>query len=183
MDSKELTEILEKHRKWLFDEAGGERADLRGADLQGANLRGANLRGAHLQEADLQEAHLQGAHLRWADLQGANLQEADLPHYQIPQHGELRVYKKVDGKIVHLLIPSWAKRTASLVGRKCRASVVKVLAIEGDHPVTSSNNGPETTYKIGGYVYPDRYNPDPRIECSNGIHFFLTREEAEEWTR
>jgi len=87
----------------------------------------------------------------------------------------------VADRIVHLLIPSWAKRTASLVGRKCRASAAKVLAIEGDEPVTTTQYGPATTYTIGEYVYPDGYDSDPRIECGHGIHFFLTREEAEEW--
>jgi hypothetical protein len=161
-------------------------AYLQGAYLQGAYLRGAYLQGANLQHADLRDAYLQvaylrGAYLRGANLQGADLQGADLPHYQIPQHGELRVYKKVDGKIVHLLIPSWAKRTASLVGRKCRASAAKVLAIQDDKPVIAETHGPSTTYTIGEYVYPDSYDPDPRVECSHGIHFFLTRKEAEEW--
>lgn len=26
---------------------------------------------------------------------------------------------------------------------------------------------------------PDKFDPDVRVECSHGIHFFLTREEAE----
>jgi hypothetical protein len=46
MTQKELNKILAKHKKWLFDEIGGERADLRGADLRGADLQGADLRGA-----------------------------------------------------------------------------------------------------------------------------------------
>ena len=39
----EISEILEKHRKWLAREAGGQRADLRGANLREADLIGANL--------------------------------------------------------------------------------------------------------------------------------------------
>lgn len=38
MTRTELSEILEKHRKWLVDEDGGERADLSYADLRGADL-------------------------------------------------------------------------------------------------------------------------------------------------
>lgn len=38
MTRTELSEILERHRKWLAGEAGGQRADLRGADLRGADL-------------------------------------------------------------------------------------------------------------------------------------------------
>lgn len=37
----DLKEILEKHKKWLRGDDGGERADLSRADLYGANLSGA----------------------------------------------------------------------------------------------------------------------------------------------
>ena len=43
MEKEKLQKILEKHKKWLNNEEGGERANLRGANLRGANLRGANL--------------------------------------------------------------------------------------------------------------------------------------------
>ena len=39
----DLKQILELHKKWLDNEAGGKRADLRSADLSGADLSGANL--------------------------------------------------------------------------------------------------------------------------------------------
>ena len=48
-----IQEVLEKHKKWLDDDEGGQRADLHGADLQDADLRGAYLREAYLQDADL----------------------------------------------------------------------------------------------------------------------------------
>ena len=38
MTRNEISEILRKHKMWIDDEEGGERADLRGADLSGANL-------------------------------------------------------------------------------------------------------------------------------------------------
>ena len=83
MTQAELDEVLAKHTKWLNDEDGGERADLRGADLRGVYLQGAYLQGADLWDADLQGADLQGAnlrdaYLRDADLRGAYLQGADL---------------------------------------------------------------------------------------------------------
>ena len=49
--TQEEIQILQRHAKWLADEAGGEKADLRGANLRGANLRGADLRGANLRGA------------------------------------------------------------------------------------------------------------------------------------
>lgn len=38
MTQEELQTILEKHKKWLNDVPGGERANLEDADLEGANL-------------------------------------------------------------------------------------------------------------------------------------------------
>ena len=80
--TKEEIEVLQRHAKWLKNEEGGEKADLRGADLRGADLRdadlwGANLRGADLRGADLRDANLRGADLRGANLWGANLQDAN----------------------------------------------------------------------------------------------------------
>lgn len=83
-----LSEVLIKHKKWVQNEDGGERADLQEAnlqkadlweaDLQEANLRGADLWKVNLWGADLREADLRGATLQGANLQGANLQEAGL---------------------------------------------------------------------------------------------------------
>ena len=83
-----IKEILEKHKKWLLGEGGGERANLCGADLRNADLcgadlcdadlRNAGLCGADLCDADLCDADLCGADLRNADLCGADLCDADL---------------------------------------------------------------------------------------------------------
>ncbi|MBU5368596.1 pentapeptide repeat-containing protein [Enterococcus avium] len=78
MDQKELNNILAKHKEWLHDEEGGERANLQGANLRRANLQDADLRRANLQDANLQDADLQDADLQDADLRSANLWRADL---------------------------------------------------------------------------------------------------------
>lgn len=88
MNANELKNILKLHKKWLNNEEGGLKADLRGAELRGAelrgadlrraNLRGVNLNGADLRGADLREADLREADLSGADLSGANLYEANL---------------------------------------------------------------------------------------------------------
>ena len=80
---EELETFLRKHKLWLENKEGGERADLSGAnlskaDLSGANLSKANLRWANLGGADLGGADLRGANLRWANLGGANLSKANL---------------------------------------------------------------------------------------------------------
>ena len=51
MNREELRAILKKHKKWIDDDDGGERADLGHANLSGANL----------EEADLTQAYLTGA--------------------------------------------------------------------------------------------------------------------------
>ena len=88
MKKEELSEILEKHKKWLSED-GGKCADLRGADLTSANLRGADLRGAYLYGAnlaytDLTDAILTSANLRWANLRGANLNGAIIDYSCLP---------------------------------------------------------------------------------------------------
>ena len=168
----EMKAIIAEHAKWIRGE-GGSQADLSGADLSGADLSG----------ADLRRADLSGADLSGANLSGANLSGAYLSGFQICE-GDLIVYKKVKGKIVTLAIPKDSKRTASIIGRKCRSEYAIVLEIEGHLSVTSNGcgNGIETIYEEGKEVWPDSYDDDFRVECSHGIHFFLTRKEAEEWT-
>ena len=78
MNANELKNILKLHKKWLNDEEGGLKADLRGADLRGANLNGADLRRANLRGVNLNGASLRGADLREATLRGAILYRADL---------------------------------------------------------------------------------------------------------
>jgi len=208
----ELKAVVEKHGKWLRGEEGGERADLRvadlrgaylqvadlrGADLQGAYLRGADLRGADLRVADLQGADLQGAYLRGACLrgaylQGAYLQVADLrdikldvgtkwPWYQLPE-GDLVGWKKCNEGIVKLRIPAEAKRTASVVGRKCRAEYAVVLETPDHAPAHSRyTKAKPITYIEGETVRPDKYDDNFLVECSGGVHFFATKGEAEEF--
>lgn len=78
MKQEELNSILELHRKWLYGEDGGKRADLSRADLSRANLYDANLRGANLYGANLYDANLSRANLSRADLRAADLRDADL---------------------------------------------------------------------------------------------------------
>ena len=71
MTQEKLNVILEKHKKWLKNEEGGECADLHGADLEDAILSNANLSNANLSNADLSCADLRYANLRYANLRYA----------------------------------------------------------------------------------------------------------------
>ena len=78
MTQEKLDIILDKHRKWLNNEDGGERADLSGAYLYGVDFREADLRKANLSRADLRQADLNKSDIREADLSGADLSGAFL---------------------------------------------------------------------------------------------------------
>jgi hypothetical protein len=208
MNQQELKVILEQHSIWVAGKLEGERADLLEADLQGADLleadlqgadlrranlqeadlRGADLRGANLLDADLQGANLRRADLRGADLQGADLQEADLPDFLIsPQEGNFIAYKAGKDAVMKILVPGESKRMNSLIGRKCRAEFIKVLEIQdlkGNALQECKGwRDNELVYRIGGVQHADKFDDDIRIECTNGIHYFMTRKEAEEWAK
>ncbi|WP_462351069.1 DUF5758 domain-containing protein [Fusobacterium varium] len=208
MTELELKEILEKHNKWLNNKDGGEKANLRWADLRGADLRWANLRGADLREADLRWADLRGADLRGADLRGADLRGADLsganlrganlkvvPTYnegtcfyalQCPEEGSFIGFKKCrKDRIVKLLITDDALRSSATT-RKCRANKVKVLEILSIDKKESferaiSKQDSDFEYIVGETIEINDFDKDRWNECSSGIHFFITRKEAEQY--
>lgn len=184
MTKSELNEILEKHRKWLNDEEGGEKADLSGADLSGANLSWANLSGANLSGADLSWADLSGADLSGADLSWAIYNE-NTAFFALccPEEGSFIGFKKAGEKIIKLQIPKNAKRSSATT-RKCRCSKAKVISItntdgseSGVKKVASDRNG-GFIYEVGKTVSVKDYDENRWNECSTGIHFFITREEA-----
>ena len=166
MTEAEIDNILKKHAAWLRGEDGGERANFVGANLSGA---------------DFTRANLAGANFSGAYLYGANFTRASLPHFQIcPEQGAFIAFKALrGGKIARLLIPEDAQRTSSLVGRKCRASKVVVLSLSDGEIGYGMHDS--TVYRVGAIVEPDSYDPDVRIECTHGIHFFITEREAREY--
>ena len=169
MTSEEIKEILEKHRKWLTDEEGGERADLSGANLRGTDLSGADLRGTDLSGADLSNV-IYNEHTAFFAL-------------VCPEEGAFIGYKKAGEKIVKLQIPSSAKRS-SATSRKCRCSKAKVLSITNpdgtDSGVTkiASDRDENFLYEVGKTVWVKDFDENRWKECAAGIHFFITRDEA-----
>ena len=175
MNIVNLRVILDKHKKWLLDEEGGEIANLYGANLRGANLREADLRGANLYGADLREA---------------DLREANVPDYvcplNCPEEGSFIGFKKArnnnDDVIVKLRITETAKRS-SATSRKCRCSEAEVLSIESldgksQFEKAISKYNATFIYEVGKIVRVEDFYENRWEECSTGIHFFITREEA-----
>ena len=170
-------------------------ADLWDADLSGANLGCADLRDADLRDVNLRDVNLgcvdlSGADLKGADLSGANLWDADLSCVKniffpmaCPEKGSFIAFKKAGCYIIELFIPSNAKR-CSATSRKCRCSKAKVISIttlSGDKTnITEvhSNYDPNFIYKLGEYVEVKNFDDNRWNECSTGIYFFITRQEA-----
>ena len=148
--------------------------------LQAAVKSYANLMGASLIGADFVGANLVGANLRDANLRGAKNANYAIALTRILPQGSIIGWKKAQGKIVKLRIPEEAKRSHAF-GRKCRAEFVDVLDIEGSSTVKTTQYGFGAVYTVGQRTHADKWDDDFTNECSHGIHFFITREEAEAW--
>ena len=171
-------------------------ANLSRADLSWANLSWANLFGADLSWANLSRADLSWADLSWANLSGADLSGADYIEkaknlfYPIacPEIGAFVGWKKAKVKtsghecIVKLEITEDAVRS-SAAGRKCRCSKATVLEIqdlEGNvlEQVAVSDRDENFHYIPGTVASVSDFDENRWNECSTGIHFYITREEA-----
>ena len=99
------------------------------------------------------------------------------------------VFKKLEGgRIAKLRIPAEAKRTASLIGNKCRAERAIVVEIYYSHDSSTkyqtgrSMHDFSFIYEVGKEVKPtEEYDGDIRGECRPGIHFFMTEQEAKNY--
>ena len=171
-------------------------SDMRGSDLSYSDLSGSNLSYSDLSYSDLSGSNLSGSNLSYSDLRGSNLSGSDMrgsdlrgskeipviaaAHTIIAPEGSLIGWKKChDGVIVKLRIPEDARRS-NATGRKCRAEFVDVIEVIGSDVGISQHDG-TTKYIAGTRVRCDQWCEDRWQECAGGIHFFITREEAEDY--
>ena len=171
------------------------KADLDGADLRLANLNGADLNYACFSFADLSRTNLHRANFVGADLSCADLSEArlymtnlidakniDFP-ISCPEKGSFIGFKKANGLIVELEIPSDALRSSATT-RKCRCSKAKVISItnldgsSSDVTSIASSWDSNFIYTIGDIIEVADFDTNRWNECASGIHFFITRQEA-----
>lgn len=170
MNANDLKTILEKHKMWLNDEDGGEMANLSRANLSRAVMRWADM--------------------SWADMSGADMRGAKYIDsaknlfypFSCPEVGEYIGFKKADGKIVKLKIPTDAKRSSS-TGRKCRANkavVVSITELDGTPAGNEvcSDYDADFVYRVGETVEAQNFDENRWNECAPGIHHYITREEA-----
>ena len=178
-------------------------ANLSGANLYQTNLSEANLSRTNLYQTNLSEANLSrtnlyqtnlsGANLIWTNLYQTNLNEANLSEantdnalfasLQCPEEGPFIAWKRCGKHIVKLQVTETAKRS-SATSRKCRCSEALVLDIQKEDGSPSglteikSSYDPSFIYRVGEVARVDEFDEDRWNECSKGIHFFITRDEA-----
>ena len=171
------------------------KANLDGADLSSANLYGADLNYACFSFADLSRTNLHKANFVVADLSCADLSDSwlymtnlidakniDFP-ISCPEKGSFIGFKKANGLIVELEIPSDALRSSATT-RKCRCSKAKVISITNpDGSPSNVTSIPSSwdsnfVYRIGDIVEVADFDTNRWNECAPGIHFFITRQEA-----
>ena len=182
IQNDELGNILESHMKWINSEDDGIRADLSYIDLSHANLSNAYLR--CVEGATIINADLSCANLIDTNLNGVIANKYTTSFYmQCPEKGSYIGYKKCRfSRIVELLIPEDAKRS-SATSRKCRASKAKVLSITNIDGTANFEKAVSYydcnfIYQVGEIVEVKDFDEDKWNECSNGIHHFITRNEA-----
>ena len=164
-------------------------ADLRYADLRDADLSYADLRDANLSYADLRDANLSYANLSYADLRDADLRYANMCYAKMCDADRLRKGIKLSEPIIgwkkcknNVLVKLEIPRGAivfSINNKKCRTDKAKVLEIIGADRAYSNNKF--FSYYVGDIIEVFNFNCEYNVECAEGIHFFRTRKEAEDY--
>jgi hypothetical protein len=111
---------------------------------------------------------------------------------QCPEAGSFIAYKMARNCLIKLEIPADALRSSATT-RKCRASKAKVLEITDENgkkiKSTCSDRTSQFIYEVGKTVYSRdddgniAFDENRWNECSTGIHFFITKQEAINYNR
>lgn len=164
-------------------------SDFRLANLYGARLTGIDFYGVDLRYADMRHADINGSDFRFAHTNETNIENVKINIFtngyplSCPEKGSFTAYKRAQGYIIELLVPENAQRSSAF-GRKCRCDKAQVMSItkrDGTPTdVTSlhSDYDENFIYTIGETVSVEDFDTNRWNECSKGIHFFITREEA-----
>lgn len=102
----------------------------------------------------------------------------------IPKEKPFYAYKKCKNNCILTLEILPDSLVSNAFGRKCRTNKAKVVDIykHGSHLEEAiSIHDEEFIYKKGQIVSVDNFDPNRWVECSTGIHFFLSLEEAENY--
>ena len=169
-------------------------ADMRGADMSGTNMSYADMSGTNMSYANMSGAYMRGADMRGADMSGTNMRCADMHDANMSyanMRGVDRLRKGIklsepiigwkkckNDVLVKLEIPRGAI-VFSINNNKCRTDKAKVLEIIGSDRAYSNHKF--FSYYVGDVIEIFNFNCEYNVERAKGIHFFKTREEAENY--
>ena len=154
-------------------------ANMRGANMRDANMRGANMCGVNMCGANMSDANMRGANMSYADISYANMCGADRLRKGIKLSEPIIGWKKCKNDVlVKLEIPRGAI-VFSINNSKCRTDKAKVLEIIGNDRAYSKYKF--FSYYVGDVIEIFDFNCEYNFECAEGIHFFRTKEEAENY--
>lgn len=173
-----------------FENSSVENALFDGCSMKGANFKNAKMVTASFRYCDMRECNIEGADLFGAVLEFANLEgivsseETKWFRLRCPEKGAFLGYKKcVNDRMVQLLIPADAKRTSATLP-SCRCNKAKVLTIKSfdfqeNFDEAWSLVDENFIYKKGEWVEVKNFNENRWQDSTTGIHFWMSRAEAE----
>lgn len=158
---------------------------LHGANFKNATMKTASFRYCDMRKCNIQDADLYGAVLEYAKLDGIYSNEnTKWFRLRCPEVGAFLGYKKcINDRMVQLLIPSDAKRSSATLP-SCRCSKAKVLTIKSfdfkeNFDEAWSLVDEDFIYRKGEWVEVKNFNEDRWMDSTTGIHFWMSREEAQ----
>lgn len=156
------------------------------------NLRLCDIKESNLEICSFDDTNLSGVRIINCKLRNIITNNTtSFYNLQCPEEGSFIGFKKAyieenDYKvpvIIKLKITEDSLRS-SANSRKCRCSKAKVLSIsyldgtECNDKIANSAYDSSFTYKVGEILEIDNFDKNRWHECSTGIHFFITRDEA-----
>lgn len=197
MDLSGMDFILSSFQNTVLDRVNFESSSVEnslfdGCSLHGVNFKNANLKTASFRYCDLRESNIEGANLFGAVLEFAKLDgiisNEDTKWFRLhcPETGAFLGYKKcVNDRMVQLLVPADAKRTSATLP-SCRCNKAKVLTIKSfdfkeNFDEAWSLVDENFVYKRGQWVEVKDFNENRWQDSTTGIHFWMTRKEAENY--
>ena len=148
ISKEELNEILQKHKMWLNNDKGGERADLRGADLTSIETN-MNTIGYNLACPE------EGSFIGYKKANGCIV--------------ELLILE--DSKRSSATTMKCRCDKAKVLDIEDIKTGLKVQVVR-------SNYDFNFVYKVGEIVSVENFDNNRWDECSTGIHFFVNKENA-----
>ena len=158
--------------------------DMRNANVSYANMSYANICSVDMRYANMRNVDMRNTNMMGVDMIGTNMSCVDMSGVDRLRKGiklsePIIGWKKCNNNVlVKLEIPRGAI-VFSINNKKCRTDKAKVLEIIGADRAYSNHKF--FSYYVGDIIEVFNFNCEYNVECAEGIHFFKTRKEAENY--